>query len=115
MKKLPIKGFEYYLNPNHCKRSDSPSDKNRFRQDSAKGARSKEQENTQTSNLKPQTRLSVGTGFYFGLCLTLIFVARFFIEFTKENQVSFEDGMALDMGQLLSIPFINSVIMTKPE
>jgi prolipoprotein diacylglyceryltransferase len=50
--------------------------------------------------------MAVGTGFYFGLCLTLIFVARFFIEFTKENQVSFEDGMALDMGQLLSIPFI---------
>ena len=25
----------------------------------------------------------VGTGFFFGLCLTLIFTARFFIEFTK--------------------------------
>ena len=66
----------------------------------------KPSENPQISNLKPQTRMAVGTGFYFGLCLTLIFVARFFIEFTKENQVSFEDGMALDMGQLLSIPFI---------
>ena len=48
----------------------------------------------------------MGSGFFFGLCLTLIFTARFFIEFTKENQVSFEEGMALDMGQLLSIPFI---------
>ena len=48
----------------------------------------------------------VGTGFFFGLCLTLIFVARFFIEFTKINQVDFEEGMPLDMGQLLSIPFI---------
>lgn len=48
----------------------------------------------------------VGTGFFFGLCLTLIFTARFFIEFTKINQVSFEEGLPLDMGQLLSIPYI---------
>ena len=48
----------------------------------------------------------VGTGFFFGLCLTLIFTARFFIEFTKDIQVGFEYGMPLNMGQLLSIPFI---------
>lgn len=48
----------------------------------------------------------VGTGFFFGLCLTLIFTARFFIEYTKDIQVSFEDGMLLNMGQLLSIPFV---------
>lgn len=48
----------------------------------------------------------VGTGFFFGLCLTLIFTARFFIEFTKINQVDFENSLPLDMGQLLSIPFI---------
>ncbi|MBQ7686978.1 MAG: prolipoprotein diacylglyceryl transferase [Bacteroidaceae bacterium] len=48
----------------------------------------------------------VGTGLYFGLCLTLIFTFRFFIEFIKKEQVDFEKGMALDMGQLLSIPFI---------
>ena len=48
----------------------------------------------------------VGTGFFFGLCLTLIFTARFFIEFTKINQVDFEDTLPLDMGQLLSIPFV---------
>ena len=48
----------------------------------------------------------VGTGFFFGLCLTLIFTARFFIEFTKINQVDFEDALPLDMGQLLSIPFV---------
>lgn len=48
----------------------------------------------------------VGTGFFFGLCLTYIFTARFFIEFTKDIQVAFEAGMPLDMGQLLSIPFI---------
>lgn len=48
----------------------------------------------------------VGTGFFFGLCLTLIFTARFFIEFTKITQVNFEDSLPLDMGQLLSIPLI---------
>ena len=61
---------------------------------------------SQTSNLKPQNSKKVGSGFFFGLCLTLIFTARFFIEFTKETQVDFENGMLLDMGQLLSIPFI---------
>lgn len=45
-------------------------------------------------------------GFYFGLCLTEIFVFRFFIEFLKENQVDFENGMTLNMGQWLSVPFI---------
>ena len=48
----------------------------------------------------------VGTGLYFGLCLTLIFAFRFFIEFIKKEQVDFEKGMMLDMGQLLSIPFV---------
>lgn len=48
----------------------------------------------------------VGTGFYVGLCLALVFTARFFIEFTKDIQVAFEAGMSLDMGQLLSIPFV---------
>ena len=48
----------------------------------------------------------VGTGFFFGLCLTLIFTARFFIEYTKEVQESFEESMLFDMGQLLSLPFI---------
>jgi phosphatidylglycerol:prolipoprotein diacylglycerol transferase len=48
----------------------------------------------------------VGTGFYFGLCLTYIFIARFFIEYTKEVQEAFEAGLPIDMGQILSIPFI---------
>ena len=48
----------------------------------------------------------VGTGFYFGLCLTYIFMARFFIEYTKEIQEEFEASLPLDMGQLLSIPFV---------
>jgi phosphatidylglycerol:prolipoprotein diacylglycerol transferase len=48
----------------------------------------------------------VGTGFFFGLCITLIFTARFFIEFTKDIQEEFEASMLLNMGQLLSLPFI---------
>lgn len=48
----------------------------------------------------------VGTGYFFGLCLTLIFTARFFIEFTKDVQEEFEQTMLLNMGQLLSLPFI---------
>jgi prolipoprotein diacylglyceryl transferase len=39
------------------------------------------------------------------LCL-LVFTARFFIEYLKEDQVAFESGMKLNMGQWLSIPFI---------
>lgn len=45
-------------------------------------------------------------GFFFGLALILIFTARFFIEFIKERQVAFEENMKLDMGQLLSFPYI---------
>ncbi|CDD92725.1 prolipoprotein diacylglyceryl transferase 2 [Bacteroides intestinalis CAG:315] len=45
-------------------------------------------------------------GFFFGLCLTEIFVFRFFVEFLKENQVDFENTMTLNMGQWLSIPFV---------
>lgn len=48
----------------------------------------------------------VGTGYFFGLCLFLIFTFRFFIEYTKAEQVSFEQGMLFNMGQLLSVPFI---------
>ena len=49
---------------------------------------------------------NVRKGFYFGLCITLIFTLRFFIEFLKERQVDFENAMPIDMGQVLSIPFI---------
>lgn len=46
------------------------------------------------------------TGRYFGIMVMLVFIARFAIEFTKIDQASFEAGMLLNMGQLLSIPFI---------
>ncbi|MCR4854182.1 MAG: prolipoprotein diacylglyceryl transferase [Prevotella sp.] len=48
----------------------------------------------------------VGTGFYFGLCLTYIFAFRFLIEFTKDIQEDFEADMLFNMGQLLSVPFV---------
>ncbi|MGV3762548.1 prolipoprotein diacylglyceryl transferase [Parapedobacter sp.] len=45
-------------------------------------------------------------GFLFGLFLILLFGARFALEFLKENQEAFEEGMTYNMGQLLSLPFI---------
>ena len=45
-------------------------------------------------------------GFVFGLFLVLLFSARFIVEFFKVHQSDFEIGMALNMGQILSIPFI---------
>jgi prolipoprotein diacylglyceryl transferase len=45
-------------------------------------------------------------GTLISLAMILIFVARFFIEFLKEDQVEFEQGMTLNMGQILSIPVI---------
>jgi phosphatidylglycerol:prolipoprotein diacylglycerol transferase len=51
-------------------------------------------------------RAKMPSGFLFGLILSLIFTARFFLEFFKENQSSFENEMAVNMGQLLSLPFV---------
>ncbi len=45
-------------------------------------------------------------GTFIGLFFIGCFGARFLIEFIKEPQVGFEEGMVLNMGQLLSIPFI---------
>jgi prolipoprotein diacylglyceryl transferase len=45
-------------------------------------------------------------GFLTGVFFIGIFLTRFFIEFIKENQEAFEAGMALNMGQILSIPFV---------
>jgi phosphatidylglycerol:prolipoprotein diacylglycerol transferase len=50
--------------------------------------------------------IKLGNGFLFGLAITLIFTMRILIEFVKINQVGFEEGMKLNMGQILSIPFI---------
>jgi phosphatidylglycerol:prolipoprotein diacylglycerol transferase len=45
-------------------------------------------------------------GRVFGTALATCFLARFMIEFVKENQVLFESRLPLNIGQLLSIPFI---------
>ena len=50
-------------------------------------------------------------GFFFGAFLVGCFGMRFLIEFIKEPQVGFEEGMALNMGQLLSIPFVVAGIL----
>ena len=57
---------------------------------------------------------SVGSGLYFGLCLTLIFTFRFFVEYTKEIQVAFEAGLPMDMGQIFSLPLIIAGVRTSP-
>jgi len=46
------------------------------------------------------------TGFLTGVFFIGMFLTRFLIEFIKENQEAFESGMALNMGQILSIPFV---------
>jgi prolipoprotein diacylglyceryl transferase len=56
--------------------------------------------------LYKKMRDKLKNGFFFGLLLVLIFTARFIIEFVKEDQVGFEDGMTFNMGQLLSLPYI---------
>jgi prolipoprotein diacylglyceryltransferase len=45
-------------------------------------------------------------GFFFGFATVLCVTARFLIEFVKENQEGFEDGMIFNMGQLLSLPYL---------
>lgn len=46
------------------------------------------------------------TGTIFGWWLVALFGVRLLIEFVKNDQVDFEAGMVLNMGQLLSVPFI---------
>jgi prolipoprotein diacylglyceryltransferase len=45
-------------------------------------------------------------GLLLGTVFVGLFTARIIWEFFKENQEPFEAGMPLNMGQLLSIPFI---------
>ena len=52
------------------------------------------------------TKVAKREGFIFGGALVGIFLPRFFIEFIKIDQVAFEQGMTLNMGQWLSVPFI---------
>ncbi|MFH0759242.1 MAG: prolipoprotein diacylglyceryl transferase [Bacteroidota bacterium] len=65
--------------------------------------------------------LKVRDGFIFGMFMILLFTARFFIEFVKNDQVPFEQAMKINMGQWLSLPFIIAGILmivwtkTKPR
>ena len=45
-------------------------------------------------------------GLLLGWLFILVFGSRFFIEFVKIEQVDFEKGMFINMGQILSIPFV---------
>jgi prolipoprotein diacylglyceryl transferase len=45
-------------------------------------------------------------GLLFGLFLVSVFGFRFFVEFLKEIQEAWEAALPLDMGQILSIPFV---------
>lgn len=51
-------------------------------------------------------KIDTPPGLLFGLLMSIMFTLRFLYEFTKENQVAFEDHMTLNMGQWLSIPFV---------
>jgi len=50
--------------------------------------------------------MEVRDGFIFSVSMIAQFLARFLIEFIKNDQVAFEAGMSFNMGQLLSLPFI---------
>jgi prolipoprotein diacylglyceryl transferase len=49
-------------------------------------------------------RQSLPIGTITGLFITLLFSFRFLVEFLKNDQSAFEQGLALNMGQILSIP-----------
>jgi phosphatidylglycerol---prolipoprotein diacylglyceryl transferase len=53
-----------------------------------------------------KTKAKNMTGYISGVFFIMVFTARFFIEYVKEDQEAFEATMALNMGQWLSIPFI---------
>jgi len=49
---------------------------------------------------------TIKNGFLFSWFLIILFSLRFVDEFFKINQEPFEDGLILNMGQILSIPFV---------
>ena len=55
-----------------------------------------------------KTNVKNRRGFIFGAFLIGVFGFRFFVEYYKEIQVSFETSMSLNMGQWLSIPLVIS-------
>ena len=55
-----------------------------------------------------RTKIAQRKGFILGAAMVGIFLSRFIIEFVKNNQEKFEEGMMLNMGQWLSVPFVLS-------
>jgi phosphatidylglycerol---prolipoprotein diacylglyceryl transferase len=53
-----------------------------------------------------KTEIIKSPGRILGVSFVAASTARFFIEFVKQEQVPFEQGMPLNLGQLLSVPFI---------
>lgn len=53
-----------------------------------------------------RTRFREWPGFIFGLEMVIIYGSRILIEKVKVNQAAFEEGLVLNMGQMLSIPFV---------
>ena len=53
-----------------------------------------------------KTKAKEYQGLLVGVFFIMVFTARFLVEFIKEIQEPFEATMSLNMGQLLSIPFI---------
>ncbi len=53
-----------------------------------------------------QYKINLPEGRIFGMFMILLWSLRFAYEFLKENQVSFEDQLPFNMGQILSIPLV---------
>lgn len=53
------------------------------------------------------TKICSQPGRLWGVALAVSFSARFLLEFFKENQEAFEQDMFLNMGQVLSVPFVS--------
>lgn len=51
-------------------------------------------------------KANIPSGRIFGVFMIVLWSLRFAYEFLKENQVSFEDELPLNMGQILSIPLV---------
>ena len=51
-------------------------------------------------------KINLPEGRIFGLFMIILWTMRFLYEFLKENQVSFENNLPINMGQILSIPLI---------
>ena len=59
------------------------------------------------SSLYRFTSICQHPGRLWGVTLAVSFSARFLLEFFKENQAGFEQDMFINMGQVLSVPFVS--------